>query len=85
MDNNTSSFANRWVRQSHRWLSMVFMLTVVANFVAIARGAPPAWVTYAPLLPLALLLISGLYLFAVPYVTRWRGRSLEPHLPGSSG
>ena len=36
---------------------------------------PPAWVTYSPLLPLALLLFSGLYLFALPYVTRWRSGS----------
>ncbi len=23
-----------WIRQSHRWLSMIFTLTVVANFVS---------------------------------------------------
>lgn len=63
---------NHWVRQVHRWLSMVFTLTVVANFAAMTRGQPPAWVTYSPLLPLALLLFSGLYLFALPYATRWR-------------
>jgi hypothetical protein len=39
-----------------------------------ARGQPPAWVTYAPLLPLALLLFSGLYLFALPYAARRRSR-----------
>jgi hypothetical protein len=33
---------------------------------------PPPWVTYSPLPPLALLLFSGLYLFVLPYVTRWR-------------
>jgi hypothetical protein len=64
---------SRWIRQSHRWISIVFTLTVVANFVAMASGPPPAWVTYSPLLPLALLLFSGLYLFALPYVARRRG------------
>ena len=63
---------NRWIRQIHRWLSVAFTLTVVANFVVMAQGPPPAYVTYAPLLPLALLLFSGLYLFALPYVQRWR-------------
>jgi heme A synthase len=63
---------NHWIRQTHRWLSMAFTLTVIANFVAMARGTPPAWVTYSPLLPLALLLFSGLYLFALPYITKWR-------------
>jgi hypothetical protein len=36
------------------------------------RGQPPAWVTYSPLFPLALLLFTGLYMFALPYATRWR-------------
>lgn len=64
---------NRWIRQTHRWLSMAFTLTVVANFVAMALGTPPAWITYSPLLPLFLLLFSGLYLFALPYIQRARG------------
>ena len=63
---------NKWVRQIHRWLSIAFTLTVIANFVVMAQGPPPAWVTYSPLLPLALLLFSGLYLFALPYTARWR-------------
>ena len=63
---------NHWIRQSHRWLSIAFTLTVIANFVAMVQGPPPAWVTYSPLLPLALLLFSGLYLFVLPYATRWR-------------
>lgn len=66
---------NKWVRQIHRWLSIAFTVTVIANFAALARGsgAPPPWVTYSPLLPLAVLLLTGLYLFALPYATRWRG------------
>ena len=63
---------NKWVRQFHRWLSILFTVTVIANFVAMARGTPPAWVTYAPLFPLALLLFTGLYMFVLPYTTRWR-------------
>ena len=65
---------NHWIRQSHRWLSIVFTLTVIANFVAMARGTPPPWVTYSPLPPLALLLFSGLYLFVLPYAAKWRSR-----------
>jgi len=63
---------NQWVRQIHRWLSIAFTVTVIANFAAMSQGPPPAWVTYSPLFPLALLLLSGLYLFALPYTTRWR-------------
>jgi hypothetical protein len=65
---------NHLIRQAHRWLSILFTLTVVANFVAMAQGQPPAWVTYAPLLPLALLMFTGLYLFVLPYAARWRRR-----------
>ena len=58
------------IRQSHRWLSIVFTVTVIANFAAMTRGKPPAWITYSPLAPLFLLLFSGLYLFALPYLKR---------------
>jgi len=66
---------NSWIRQIHRWTSIVFTVTVIANFVALARGVgmPPPWVTYSPLLPLFLLLFTGLYLFTLPYAVRWRG------------
>jgi hypothetical protein len=65
---------NQRIRQTHRWLSIAFTLTVLANFAAMTQGQPPAWITYSPLFPLALLLFSGLYLFMLPYASRWRGR-----------
>jgi hypothetical protein len=70
---------NIWIRQIHRWTSLVFTATVIANIVAIALGKaeqPPGLLTYSPLLPLFLLLFTGLYLFALPYVTRWRQRKV---------
>jgi hypothetical protein len=63
---------NTWLRQIHRWLSIVFTVTVIANFVALGLGEPPSWVVYSPLLPLFLLLFSGLYLFVLPHATKWR-------------
>ena len=70
---------NTWVRQIHRWVAIVFTVTVVANFVAIGLGEPPAWVVYAPLLPLMLLLVTGLYMFVLPYVTK-RNRASNEHV-----
>ncbi|WP_440412632.1 hypothetical protein [Neorhizobium petrolearium] len=64
---------NRTIRQVHRWLSIIFTATVVANFVAMALGEPPSWVVYSLLLPLFLLLFTGLYLFALPYAAIGRG------------
>jgi hypothetical protein len=64
---------NRWIRQIHRWLSIAFTVTVIANFVVIGMGQKQTtWVTYSPLLPLALLLFTGLYMFALPYAAKWR-------------
>ena len=63
---------NSWVRQLHRWLSIAFTVTVIANFVVMGVGKPPSWVVYSPLLPLFLLLFSGLYMFVLPYATRTR-------------
>ena len=66
---------NAWIRQFHRWVSIAFTLTVIANFVVMATTGgqqPPAYVTYSPLPPLALLLFTGLYLFVLPYVARFR-------------
>jgi cellulose synthase/poly-beta-1,6-N-acetylglucosamine synthase-like glycosyltransferase len=63
---------NSWVRQIHRWLSIAFTVTVIANFVAMGLGEPPAWVVYSPLLPLFLLLFTGLYMFVLPYAAKWR-------------
>jgi hypothetical protein len=66
---------NSWIRQTHRWVAIVFTLTVAANVIALAQrggGMPAPWLTYSPLLPLALLLVTGLYLFVLPYAAKWR-------------
>lgn len=65
--------SNMWIRQAHRWLSILFTITVIANFAAMAMGEPPPWVVYAPLTPLFLLIFTGLYMFILPYAVRWRG------------
>ena len=61
-----------FIRQFHRWTSIVFTLTVIANFVAMALGKPPMWLVYSPLPFLFLLLFTGLYMFALPYATKGR-------------
>ena len=63
---------NKWVRQIHRWLSIAFTVAVIANILALAQGEPAVWVGLLALLPLALLLLTGLYLLVLPYATKWR-------------
>ena len=69
---------NASLRQLHRWLSILFTITVGANFVQIARGMgnPPNWITYSPLVPLALLFFTGAYLFLLPYLPKRRSTRL---------
>lgn len=65
---------SRGVRQFHRWLSIAFTLGFIANIVAMMQGGePPTWVYFLALVPLFLLFPTGLYMFALPYVARWRG------------
>lgn len=61
---------SRSIRQVHRWLSIIFTLGVIANIVTMSLTVPPFWVGLLALIPLILLLISGLYMFALPYFRR---------------
>ena len=69
------------IRQTHRWLSIIFTATVIANFVAMALGDPPAWVVYSPLPPLFLMLVTGLYMFVLPYLPKRSAGASPAHLP----
>ena len=66
--------ASAWIRQIHRWLSILFTLSVIVTFIALALPDPLVWVSYIPLAPLFLLMATGLYMFALPYFARWRGK-----------
>jgi len=70
---------NTSIRQIHRWLSIAFTLGVIGYMIVMSQGQPPAWVGLFALVPLILLLVSGLYLFALPYAAKWRKR----HASGS--
>ena len=62
------------IRKVHRWLSIIFTVVVAGIFVTLGIGQEPAqWVYFLPLFPLALLMLTGLYLFVLPYAARRRG------------
>ena len=69
---------NNLIRQLHRWLSIAFTVAVILNFIVLSRENPPVWVSFLALPPLAVLLFSGLYLFALPYTARWRAGRRTP-------
>jgi len=65
---------NMWIRQIHRWLSIAFTMGVIVNFFNVAGGHPAYWMYFLALIPMFLLLFTGLYLFALPYFPRRRAR-----------
>jgi membrane protein CcdC involved in cytochrome C biogenesis len=61
-----------WVRQAHRWLSILFTTIVLGIFIMLGLGKEPLqWVYFLPLPPLFLMMATGLYMFVAPY-TRMR-------------
>ncbi len=62
---------NKWVRQTHRWLSIAFTVAVIVNGVAVARGRYSSRLGLLAVIPLALQFFTGLYLFVLPYATKW--------------
>jgi len=64
---------NMSIRQIHRWLSIAFTLAVIVNVITMMQEKQAVWVGLLALFPLILLLLSGLYLFALPYTAKWRG------------
>ena len=71
---------NRWIRQIHRWLAILFTVGFIANIITIfgmGQQQPPVLVGMMALVPLMLLLLSGLYMFALPY---FAGRGGSRHV-----
>jgi hypothetical protein len=68
---------NSWIRQIHRWLSIAFAVAVIVNLVAMGWGEPVVWVDLLALFPLILLLLTGLYMFVLPYLSQQSSRAAK--------
>jgi hypothetical protein len=64
---------NKWFRQTHRWVSIAFTADVIINGVMVAQKRYSNTMGLSAVAILAVLFITGLYLFALPYFSRWRG------------
>jgi hypothetical protein len=63
-----------WIRQSHRWLAIAFTLGFIVNLVVALSGTePPPWVYLLAVVPIFLLLPTGLWMFALPWFQKPRG------------
>jgi hypothetical protein len=63
---------NKWIRQTHRWLSIAFMVAVIINGIAVVQGRYSSKLGLVAVFPLALLFFTGMYLFMLPYAAKWR-------------
>ena len=63
---------SKWIRLTHRWLSIAFTLAVGVNGVAVARKEYTARLGLLAVAVLALEFFTGLYLFVLPYAVKWR-------------
>ena len=71
---------NKWIRVTHRWLSIAFTAGVIINFIAVLKGKYTNAIGLMAGIPLVLSFITGLYLFALPYVAKWRTYRLNAQL-----
>lgn len=69
---------NSGIRQFHRWTSIVFVVAVIFNTVMLVLNRQATWVGLTALFPLILLMITGLYMFALPYLAKDRTPSRAP-------
>ncbi len=69
---------NKWIRQTHRWASIAFTLVVIVNGIAVVRGKYNNKLGLTAVAVLALQFFTGLYLFVLPYASKWgRARAAE--------
>lgn len=62
-----------WNRTIHRWLSIIFVITVLMATAAAATGQDQSSILYyLPLLPLFILMATGLIMFVLHYAANGR-------------
>ena len=50
---------------------VTFAVAAIGALIALMQKEPIVWMSYVPLAPLFLLMISGVYLFVLPYAVKW--------------
>jgi hypothetical protein len=64
---------NKWIRLTHRWLSIAFTVAVIVNGVAVAEKKYTNSLGLLAVFVLALEFFTGMYLFVLPYAAKWGG------------
>jgi hypothetical protein len=63
---------SKWIRVTHRWLSIALTVAVIINGVAVAERKYNSKLGLMAVAVLALLWLTGSYLFVLPYAVKWR-------------
>ena len=73
-------FFNKWTRKFHRWIAIptiiIIPIAVISKFTGSGTEHLPLQIEQLQSILMLLLVISGSYLYLVPYFTKWnRNRS----------
>ena len=63
---------NKWIRQAHRWLSIALTVVIIINGVAVVQGKYSNKLGLLAVATLAVLWLTGAYLYVLPYAAKWR-------------
>ena len=73
-------FFNKWTRKFHRWIAIptiiIIPIAVISKFTGSGEEHLPLQIEQLQSILMLLLVISGSYLYLIPYFTKWnRNRS----------
>lgn len=73
-------FFNKWTRKFHRWIAVptiiIIPIAVISKFSGSGTEHLPLQIEQLQSILMLLLVISGSYLYLIPYFTKWvRNRS----------
>ena len=68
-----SKFLNKYVRKFHRWLALPFVVLIIT--LLLTRDTSAAFAAQrAQQILMPVMALTGLYLFVLPWWTKWRRR-----------
>jgi hypothetical protein len=76
--------SNTWIRLIHRWLSAALTIGMAVNFVAVLLHKYTNTLGLLAVLPLALLFLTGLYLYVLHYAAKWRSARRATRIAASA-
>ena len=75
-------FLNKWLRKTHRWLSLPMVIIVPIAIIIKLAGSDPS-IVFPPQLEklqeilLLTLVLTGIYLYFIPYIAKWQRKQRQ--------